>query len=138
VEKIFNSVETIFSQKGVDYMQNQNNNPLRFALNEMSELKNDRKKIEGTFTEILKDEINSIEESQIFNNVISTADKYKDDNNALDIIEDVFKAITGGASLAEILLVTKDELVNPTPINVINTDTLIKNNDLLEDSNNQM
>lgn len=119
-------------------MQNQNNNPLRFALNEMSELKNDRKKIEGTFTEILKDEINSIEESQIFNNVISTADKYKDDNNALDIIEDVFKAITGGASLAEILLVTKDELVNPTPINVINTDTLIKNNDLLEDSNNQM
>jgi len=66
------------------------------------------------FAEMFKDEVNANDEQKMYNGVIRVVKKYSEDNNALSVINEFTRVITGGASLEEILQITTDEAVNPT------------------------
>ena len=66
------------------------------------------------FSEILKDEINANEEDKIFNGVKSMVRKYSEERNGIQILNEFISVLCGGATLDEILQVTKDEALDPT------------------------
>lgn len=109
-------------------MENFNNVDLKFALKEIQDIYYREAEIANTFVEILKDEINSTHEKETYNNVKELILKYQDNNQALKIIDEVISSITGGASMTEVLLVARDEVVAPIRIdNMINDNTCDKN-----------
>lgn len=87
---------------------------LNFALNQIASYSHVEEDIASTFVEMLKDEINSVEEDEIYHNVKNLIIKYRIDEKALNIIDEVITSITGGATMTEILLVARDEIVEPT------------------------
>lgn len=66
------------------------------------------------FAEMLKDEINANDERKMYNGIKKIVKKHSDDKNAISVINEYTKAITGGASLNEILQIANDEIINPT------------------------
>ena len=93
---------------------------LKFAMNEIERFSDRENEICNTFVEMLKDEIDSTDEKEIYQEVKKLILKYIDNKNSLKIIDEVIEAISGGASMTEVLLVAKDEVIEPTPFNVIN------------------
>ena len=89
---------------------------LNFALDQVNLVLDKETEVANTFVEMLKDEINSIDEIEIYNNVKKLINKYKDDNNSIRLIDEVISALTDGASMTEILLVARDEVIEPTTI----------------------
>lgn len=67
------------------------------------------------FAEMFKDEINANDEHKLYNGVKRVIKKYSDDSKATSAINEFFRVITGGTSLDQILLIAKDEAVDPTP-----------------------
>lgn len=123
-------------------MDKNTNLDLKFALNEIQNVYGKDKEIENAFTEILKDEINSLDESEIYNNVINLIRKYINDENSLKLIDEVIEAISGGASMTEILLVARDEVVEPIRIKGVKVTNIIdpysnNNNSTYNDSENK-
>jgi hypothetical protein len=106
---------------------------LNFAYNEIEKYSNSENEIGNMFVEMLKDEIDSTEESEIYQSVKKLILKYIDNKNALKIIDEVIEAISGGASMTEVLLVARDEVIEPTPVNVMSLESLV--NEGLNDNN---
>ncbi|MDK2800626.1 MAG: hypothetical protein PWP27_1476 [Clostridiales bacterium] len=92
------------------------------VLTEVEKLEDSKNKFSNTFTDMLKNEIDATDEPEVYNNIRKLVYKYKDDEKALQIIDEVVEALSEGATLSEILLIAKDEIEYPTPINVMNLD----------------
>lgn len=103
-------------------MKGQHTRNLYAVLNEVRQLEGGENKLSNIFTEMLKDEINVLDEQQIYNNLHGLIDKYKDDQKALRLIDEVFEELCNGATLSEIFLIAKDEILSPTPINAMELD----------------
>ncbi len=89
---------------------------------ELEKLEKDNCHLRQIFAEVLKDEINAIPEDDLYNNVKSFINTYSGDAKAINIINEFTEIISGGASLNEILQITRDEVVNPTIVTEITTD----------------
>lgn len=105
---------------------------LRFAINEIEKSSDRENEIGNTFVEMLKDEIDSTDEAEIYRGVKKLIMKYINNKNSLKIIDEVIEAISGGASMTEVLLVARDEVLEPTPLNVMDVGSLV-NQDLMND-----
>lgn len=66
------------------------------------------------FAEMFKDEINAVEEDILYNGIKGIIKKYSKNNQAIDIVNEFTSIISGGASLEEILSITREEALNPT------------------------
>lgn len=97
---------------------------LKFAINEIERFPNSENEIGNMFVEMLKDEIDSTDEKEIYRGVKKLILKYIDNKRDLNIIDEVIEAISGGASMTEVLLVARDEVIEPTPVNVMNFENL--------------
>jgi len=75
---------------------------------------------------MFKDEINANDEQMIYNDIKKVIRMYCDDENAIAVINEFTKAISGGASLEEILQITKEEAQNPTISSEITVDAKCK------------
>jgi hypothetical protein len=74
------------------------------------------------FAEMFKDEINANDEREMYDGVKRILKKYSQDESALSIINEFTSAISGGASLEEILTITKDEAAEPTLASSVTVD----------------
>jgi hypothetical protein len=101
---------------------------LDYVFTKINLLPEKENKIANTFVEMLKDEINSLDEPTIFNGIKYLYNKYKDNKNYLKVIEEVVESIAGGAALTEILMMAADDASNPTPTNVINAESMTLHN----------
>lgn len=91
-------------------------------LKQVKKYEDDKHTFSNTFTDMLKNEIDATEELEVYNNLSKLISRYKDDHESLQMIEEIVEALTNGAKLSEILLIAKDEIEEPTPVNVMNTD----------------
>lgn len=66
------------------------------------------------FAEMFKDEINAIDEKRLYNGVKRIIKKYSPDKNAVSVIDEFTRVISGGASLMEIINISIDEARNPS------------------------
>jgi hypothetical protein len=66
------------------------------------------------FAEMFKDEINANDEKRLYSGVKKIVKKYSDNNDALSIINEYTRVISGGATLDEILQITMDEARHPS------------------------
>lgn len=124
------TVESLFG--GVPVNQDFQEIDLRFAINEIEKSSDRENEIGNTFVEMLKDEIDSTDEAEIYRGVKKLIMKYINNKNSLKIIDEVIEAISGGASMTEVLLVARDEVLEPTPLNVMDVGSLV-NQDLMND-----
>ncbi len=92
------------------------------VLKDVEGLEGEENKLSNTFTAMLKDEIDATDEQEVYSNIRNVIYKYKDDEKKLQVIDEVVAALATGAKLSEILLIVKDEIVHPTPINTMNLD----------------
>lgn len=89
---------------------------------ELEDLKKDNCHVPQVFAEVFKDEINANVETDLYDNVRNIVNRYSKDRNAINIINEFTEAISGGASLNEILQITRDEILEPTPSTELTTD----------------
>lgn len=80
----------------------------------LENIEKDKKNVPLVFAEIFKDEINANDEQKLFNGIKKLIKKYADDKNFATAINEFTKVISGGASLAQILQITVDEVLNPS------------------------
>ncbi|MFZ5985932.1 MAG: hypothetical protein ACOYWZ_02270, partial [Bacillota bacterium] len=66
------------------------------------------------FSEMLKDEVNANDEQRIYNGIKRIIKKYSEEKNGISIVNELIGVLSGGASLEEILQITKEEALNPT------------------------
>lgn len=83
-------------------------------LPELDKLEKEKCNLPQVFAEVLKDEINANNEYDLYHNVKDFISKYSKDANSLKVINEFTKAISGGASLNEILQITREEVTNPS------------------------
>ena len=93
---------------------------------ELEDVEKDVCNLPMIFAEMFKDEINANDEQMIYNDIKDVIKRYSDDKNAILVINEFTKAISGGASLEEILQITKEEAQNPTLSSEITVDTKCK------------
>jgi hypothetical protein len=74
------------------------------------------------FAEMFKDEINANDEMEMYNGIKDVIKKYSGDKRAVSLINEYTRAISGGASLDEILQLTMDEARYPTLASEITVD----------------
>nr|WP_235715945.1 hypothetical protein [Acetivibrio cellulolyticus] len=68
----------------------------------------------NVFAEILKDEINANDEQRLFNGFKRIIKKYSQDTKGQEVMDEMIRVLCGGASIYEILQVTKEESIDPT------------------------
>ena len=83
-------------------------------INELEVLEKSICNLPDIFAEILKDEINANDEKRLFNGIKRTIKKYSQDKKGQEVMDELMRVLCGGASIYEILQVTKEECVNPT------------------------
>ncbi len=97
---------------------NNNNNTTNHYLeliSLMEDLEHTECNIPAVFAEMFKDEINAIEEHQIYNGIKRVIKKYAEDKDSIEAIDEFFRVISGGTALDEIIHVSIEEVLNPTP-----------------------
>ncbi len=108
--------------QGGIYMGDEQITNLYNVLKDVEGLEGEENKLSNTFTAMLKDEIDATDEQEVYSNLHKIIYKYKNDEKMLKVIDEVVEALAAGAKLSEILLIAKDEIVHPTPINTMNLD----------------
>lgn len=66
------------------------------------------------FSQILKDEINANDEKRLFNGFKRIIKKHSHNKKEFEVIDEMIRILCGGASINEILHVTRDECLDPT------------------------
>lgn len=99
---------------------------------ELESLEKDNCHLSQVFAEVMKDEINANPEDDLYKNVKSFIHKYSNDMNAIKLVNEFTEAISGGASLNEILQITRDEVVEPTISTGLTTSKDCKRNENME------
>ncbi|NLD48506.1 MAG: hypothetical protein GX660_15175 [Clostridiaceae bacterium] len=87
------------------------------------------------FSEILKDEINANDEKKLYNGMKRIVRKYSQEKDNIQAVQEFVRVLCGGASLNEILQVTKEEAVNPTISTELTTESECKLEKLYESQN---
>lgn len=85
------------------------------AVEELEELEKQVCSLPMIFAEMMKDEINANEERKLYNGIKRILRRYSGDRKVMAALDDFTGALTGGATLEEILTIAKDEAVSPTP-----------------------
>lgn len=83
-------------------------------IEELEIMQKDICNLPDVFTQILKDEINANDEQRLFNGFKRIFKKYSQEKKALEAMDEMIRVLCGGASINEILQVTKDECIDPT------------------------
>lgn len=86
---------------------------LNYTLNSVSYmdcLEKEDQRLPLIFTDILKDEINANDELSIYKGIKELVNKYSEDISAISIINELIQTLTGGASLGEIMHISKEEM----------------------------
>lgn len=81
-------------------------------INELEVMEKDICNLPDIFSQILKDEINANDEQRLFNGFKRIVKKYSKDRKELEALDEMMRVLCGGASINEILQVTKDESVD--------------------------
>lgn len=92
-------------------------NNLTHAIDLIKEFEDMEKNVCGlpdVFSQILKDEINANDEERLFNGFKRIIKKYSHNKKELEAIDEMIRILCGGASINEILQVTRDECLDPT------------------------
>ncbi|MCX8128699.1 MAG: hypothetical protein N3I35_01210 [Clostridia bacterium] len=97
----------------IDIRKDDNSSALEL-ISELESMENDVCNISIIFAEMLKDEINANDEEQLFSDIKKIINKYSDDMNALSLLNEFTEAVTGGATMLEILQITRDEAKSPS------------------------
>lgn len=98
--------------------------------NEVTRLENIEKQhcnLPLVFAEVFKDEINANDEERLYNGVKRILRKYENNEEAIKIVDEFTRVISGGASLKEILRITGDETLNPSTESEIMIENECKN-----------
>lgn len=91
-------------------------------VNEMESIEKDVCNLPLVFSDMFKNEINANDERKLYNGVKRIIKKYAQEGDAIEIINEFTRVISGGASLEEILLISKDEAMNPSLASAISVD----------------
>lgn len=83
-------------------------------VNELENMEKDICNLPLIFAEMFKDEVNANDEQKMYNGIKRIVRKYAQDHKSMSAINEFARVICGGASLDEILQISKDEAVNPT------------------------
>lgn len=92
-------------------------------INELESLEKDNSNLPLIFSEILKDEINANDEIKLYNGIKRIIKKYSQEKGNIAAIQEFVRVLCGGASIDEILQVTKEEVINPTVSTELTTDS---------------
>jgi len=83
-------------------------------ITELEKLEKENCHLPQVFAEVFKDEINANFEDDLYENVKKFINKYANDKDTINLINEYTEVVSGGASLNEVLQITKDEIINPT------------------------
>lgn len=83
-------------------------------LPKLDKLEKEKCNLPQVFAEIIKDEINANNEYDLYHDVKDLISKYSEDANAINIINEFTQAISGGATLNEVLQITCEEVIVPS------------------------
>lgn len=78
------------------------------------------------FAEMMKDEINAFDEHEMYAGVMKIMRKYAKDDKSMTVINEFFSAITGGASLEEIMSIAIEEAQDPSVASGLTVDDSCK------------
>lgn len=78
-------------------------------IKELEDMEKDICNLPEVFSQILKDEINANDEHRLFNGFKRIIKKYSQDKKDLEILDELIRVLAGGASISEILQVTREE-----------------------------
>ena len=92
---------------------------LRQAVSDMEMMEKKVFNLSLIFAEMLKDEINANDELKLYNGIKRLISKYSKDRTAISAVDEFTSVLTGGANLEEIMQVSLDEAVNPTPVTAL-------------------
>lgn len=97
------------------FIDTNNNNKTLDLLMEVENMESEVcRNIASVFTEILKDEINANDEQRLYNGTKRLIKKYSQEKRGIEALNEFISVLSGGASLEELLLITKEEAKNPT------------------------
>jgi len=91
-------------------------------VSELEKIEKDICNLPLIFSEIFKDEVNANDENKIYNGVKRVIKKYSGDRSSMEAIDEFVRVLSGGTSLSEILLIARDEALNPTPVTEMQVD----------------
>lgn len=74
------------------------------------------------FADMLKNEINAVEEDKLYNGIKRVIKKYSASSKEISAIDEFARVLLGGADLLEVMHISKDEALNPTLISEIAAD----------------
>ncbi|AEV69804.1 hypothetical protein [Acetivibrio clariflavus] len=97
------------------------------TIKELEDMERNMCNLPEVFSQILKDEINANDESRLFNGVKRIIKKYSQNKKELEAIDEMIRVLCGGASINEILQVTKDECTDMSLTTGITVDDSCKN-----------
>lgn len=92
------------------------------AIDQLEKIEQNACNIPVIFADMFKNEINANEEERLYNGIKRIIRKYSEDGNAISVINEFTRVITGGASLEEIIQITIDEAENPTLASILTGD----------------
>lgn len=96
------------------------------VLEKLEELEKDVCSLPMIFSEMFKDEINACDENEIYSEIKKFLKKYSDNSEIIAAVNEFTGAITGGASIEELLSITRDEAINPTLASALTVDETCK------------
>jgi len=99
-------------------------------MRELEEMEKDICNLPDIFSQILKDEINANDEHRLFNGFKRLVNKYSQDKKELEVLDEMMRVLCGGASINEILQVTKEESVDTSIATSITVDESCKNRNI--------
>lgn len=100
-------------------------------LDQMEKVEKDICNFPMVFVEMMKNEINANDEQEMYNSVKKLLRKHAKDAKAISLMEDFFGAISGDASLEEIMTIAIEEAQDPSLTSELTVDDScrVKNNE---------
>lgn len=90
------------------------NNSILGLMEDMEKVERDICNFPLVLAEMLKDEINAADEQEMYKSFKKLIKEYAEDEKGMSAINAFFGAITGGASLEEIITIAIEESQDPT------------------------
>ncbi|HEX3027512.1 MAG TPA: hypothetical protein VHR42_09875 [Clostridia bacterium] len=92
------------------------------AVEELEGLEKTSCNVALVFAEMFKDEVNANDEIKLYNGMKRVLKKYSADKGAISALDEFTGVLTGGASLREILTISREEVLSPTAATDISVD----------------
>ena len=108
------------------YIASQEPNSTTKILDKLNDTEKEVCNLPLVFAEMLKDEINAVDEHELYSGIKDLLNKYSKDQGLMALIHEYTRVLTGGTSLQEILEITIDEAVSPTLASRLTVDDTCK------------